>query len=278
MTLRARVALVKRVPPARASPTATHVDHPAGDDARAACPWGTPTACRAPLSRHGRMQVLHRRRAAARRRPGLHGPGRGRLRRRPRSRAGDEVVLFGPATRRADRAGLGRRARHHPLRDRHRRARQPRSRARTPGPPREANPAGACSRARSGRAATGVAVGVAAKQRAKIAAERRGSPPQLVPRAGEAPRGEPCSVMADDGVRLSCEEIEADGKAAADGGARARLRPRPAHLALPAALRSPSSPTPVCAGALRPAQPRPVRRAAPARAAPSSSSATTSTP
>ena len=59
-----------------------------------------------------------------------------------------------------------------------------------------------------GAAATGVAVGVAAKQRAKIAADRRRLATQLS-ETSEAPRGEPCSVVADDGVRLSCEEIEA---------------------------------------------------------------------
>jgi len=64
-----------------------------------------------------------------------------------------------------------------------------------------------------GAAATGVVVGVAAKQRAKIAADRRRLATQLS-ETSEAPRGEPCSVMADDGVRLSCEEIEADGKPA----------------------------------------------------------------
>ena len=54
------------------------------------------------------------------RRTGLHGPVR-RRRRPGRGRApGDEVVLFGAGRpRRADRAGLGRRDRHHQLRDRH---------------------------------------------------------------------------------------------------------------------------------------------------------------
>ena len=64
-----------------------------------------------------------------------------------------------------------------------------------------------------GAAATGVAVGVAAKQRAKIAADRRRLATQLS-ETSEAPRGEPCSVVADDGVRLSCEEIEAAEQAA----------------------------------------------------------------
>ena len=48
-----------------------------------------------------------------------------------------------------------------------------------------------------GAAATGVVVGVAAKQRAKIAADRRRLATQLS-ETSEAPRGEPCSVMADD--------------------------------------------------------------------------------
>jgi pimeloyl-ACP methyl ester carboxylesterase len=64
-----------------------------------------------------------------------------------------------------------------------------------------------------GAAATGVVVGVAARQHAKIAADRRRLATQLS-ETSEAPRGEPCSVVADDGVRLSCEEIEADGKPA----------------------------------------------------------------
>ena len=64
-----------------------------------------------------------------------------------------------------------------------------------------------------GAAATGVVVGVAAKQHAKIAADRRRLATQLS-ETSEVPRGEPSSVVADDGVRLSCEEIEADGKAA----------------------------------------------------------------
>ena len=64
-----------------------------------------------------------------------------------------------------------------------------------------------------GAAATGVVVGVAAKQHAKIAADRRRLVTELS-ESSEAPQGEPSSVVADDGVRLSCEEIEADGKPA----------------------------------------------------------------
>ncbi len=63
-------------------------------------------------------------------------------------------------------------------------------------------------------AAAGVAAGVAARKRTQIAAARRrlateltegGQPPGLYP------PGEPSSVTADDGVRLSCEEIEPAG-------------------------------------------------------------------
>ena len=67
-------------------------------------------------------------------------------------------------------------------------------------------------------AATGVAVGVAARKRSQIAAARRRLATELSEgeRApGLYPPGEPSSVTADDGVRLSCEEIEpADGRAA----------------------------------------------------------------
>jgi pimeloyl-ACP methyl ester carboxylesterase len=60
-------------------------------------------------------------------------------------------------------------------------------------------------------AATGVAVGVAARKRSQIAAARRRLATELTEgqRApGLYPPGEPSSVTADDGVRLSCEEIE----------------------------------------------------------------------
>ncbi len=65
----------------------------------------------------------------------------------------------------------------------------------------------------AGAAATGVVLGVAARQHAKIAADRRRLATQLSDTT-ETPVGEPSSVVADDGVRLSCEEIEADGKPA----------------------------------------------------------------
>jgi pimeloyl-ACP methyl ester carboxylesterase len=64
-----------------------------------------------------------------------------------------------------------------------------------------------------GAAATGLVVGVAAKQHAKIAADRQWLS-ALLAEEGETPHGDPCSVVADDGVRLSCEEIEADGSPA----------------------------------------------------------------
>jgi pimeloyl-ACP methyl ester carboxylesterase len=70
----------------------------------------------------------------------------------------------------------------------------------------------------TGAAATGVAVGVAARKRSQIAADRRRLATQLAEGAGppgELPAGEPSSVTADDGVRLSCEEIEPAGGRAA---------------------------------------------------------------
>ena len=70
----------------------------------------------------------------------------------------------------------------------------------------------------AGAAVTGVAVGVAARKRSQIAAERRRLATQLsesAPGPGVTAVGESSSVTADDGVRLSCEEIEApDGNAA----------------------------------------------------------------
>jgi pimeloyl-ACP methyl ester carboxylesterase len=70
----------------------------------------------------------------------------------------------------------------------------------------------------AGAAATGVAVGVAARRHQHIAAERRRLARQLSEpgtEPGALPRGEQSSVTADDGVRLSCEEIApASGRAA----------------------------------------------------------------
>lgn len=69
----------------------------------------------------------------------------------------------------------------------------------------------------AGAAATGVAVGVAARQHTRIAAQRRQLAGQLTGGTtgpDGAPVGEQSSVVADDGVRLSCEEIEpASGRA-----------------------------------------------------------------
>ncbi|MDN5750293.1 MAG: alpha/beta hydrolase, partial [Pseudonocardia sp.] len=62
-----------------------------------------------------------------------------------------------------------------------------------------------------GAAATGVAVSAAARRRQKISADRRRLATQLSEGASEPgvlPEGEPSSVTADDGVRLSCEEID----------------------------------------------------------------------
>ncbi|WP_300017239.1 alpha/beta hydrolase [Pseudonocardia sp.] len=65
-----------------------------------------------------------------------------------------------------------------------------------------------------GAAATGVAVGAAARKRQKIAADRRRLATQLsegTSEPGTLPPGELSSVTADDGVRLSCEEIDTSG-------------------------------------------------------------------
>jgi pimeloyl-ACP methyl ester carboxylesterase len=70
----------------------------------------------------------------------------------------------------------------------------------------------------AGAAVTGVVVGVAARKHSQIAADRRRLATQLseVPGGpGGLPEGEPSSVTADDGVRLSCEEIEAQSGRAA---------------------------------------------------------------
>jgi len=60
-------------------------------------------------------------------------------------------------------------------------------------------------------AATGVAVGVAVRKRGQIATDRRRLATELTDGSeapGLFPPGEPSSVTADDGIRLSCEEIE----------------------------------------------------------------------
>jgi pimeloyl-ACP methyl ester carboxylesterase len=63
--------------------------------------------------------------------------------------------------------------------------------------------------------AAGVAAaGLVARRRVQLAADRRRLAAQLtedLAETDEAPVGEPCSVTADDGIRLSCEEIEAEG-------------------------------------------------------------------
>lgn len=61
----------------------------------------------------------------------------------------------------------------------------------------------------AGAAATGVAVGLAARRHTQIANDRRRLATQLTDDgpAGQVPVGEHSSVVADDGVRLSCEEI-----------------------------------------------------------------------
>lgn len=70
----------------------------------------------------------------------------------------------------------------------------------------------------AGAAVTGVAVGVAARKHSRVAAERRRLATQLSekpPQLAGVPESEPSSVTADDGVRISAEEIEArDGNPA----------------------------------------------------------------
>jgi pimeloyl-ACP methyl ester carboxylesterase len=70
----------------------------------------------------------------------------------------------------------------------------------------------------AGAAVTGVAVGVAARKHSRVAAERRRLAEQLAekpPQLAGLPQSEPSSVTADDGVRISAEEIEAkDGNPA----------------------------------------------------------------
>ena len=73
---------------------------------------------------------------------------------------------------------------------------------------------GAIAGATGAAAATGVAVGVAVRKRSQIAADRRRLATELAEgrvEPGVFPPGEPSSVTADDGVRLSCEEIEPVG-------------------------------------------------------------------
>jgi len=62
----------------------------------------------------------------------------------------------------------------------------------------------------AGAAATGVAVGAAARKRGQVVAERRRLAVSLAGREdepGTQPPGERSSVTADDGIRLSCEEV-----------------------------------------------------------------------
>lgn len=66
----------------------------------------------------------------------------------------------------------------------------------------------------AGAAVTGAAVGVAARKHHQIAVDRQRLAAQLLEDTlgpGALPAGEPSSVTADDGVRLSCEEIEPAG-------------------------------------------------------------------
>ncbi|WP_214367196.1 alpha/beta fold hydrolase [Pseudonocardia sp. H11422] len=66
-----------------------------------------------------------------------------------------------------------------------------------------------------GAAGAAVGVGVAARRRSQIAADRRRLATQLTTgEPGAFPPGQQSSVTADDGVRLSCEEIEPSGRAA----------------------------------------------------------------
>ncbi|MDT7580205.1 MAG: hypothetical protein QOK35_1469, partial [Pseudonocardiales bacterium] len=69
----------------------------------------------------------------------------------------------------------------------------------------------------AGAAATGAAVSIAARRRQRGSLDRADLATRLstgADDAGALPSGVASSVAADDGVRLSCEEIEADGKPA----------------------------------------------------------------
>ncbi len=69
----------------------------------------------------------------------------------------------------------------------------------------------------AGATVAGVAVGVVARKRSQILTDRRRVAGQLAEGSTELddrPIGEPSSVTADDGVRLSCEEIEPAGRPA----------------------------------------------------------------
>jgi pimeloyl-ACP methyl ester carboxylesterase len=69
----------------------------------------------------------------------------------------------------------------------------------------------------AGAAVTGVAVGVVARKRSQIASDRRRldtDRPAGGTESSALPISEPSSVTADDGIRLSCEEIEPSGRPA----------------------------------------------------------------
>jgi pimeloyl-ACP methyl ester carboxylesterase len=67
----------------------------------------------------------------------------------------------------------------------------------------------------AGATVAGVAFGVVARKRHQLIAQRRRLAAELTDGLAEPPPGEPSSVTADDGVRLSCEEIEPTGGPAA---------------------------------------------------------------
>ena len=280
MTLAARVVLVKRVP-AGEGVSYGHDWTAETDTTLALVPIGYADGVPRRLNFGGRMRVL----LGGRLRPVVGrvcmdqvvvdcGPAGGE----DEVAVGDGAVLFGPGNgRRADRAGLGGRARHDPLRGRHRGARQPgaahggrhRFRRRGPGMThRRAWQAVGVAGGLAGAAATGAAVSVAARKRHRDALDRHTLATQLSTGAdgtGALPAGVASSVTADDGVRLSCEEIEPPPSVPADvtvvlvhGFALDRRtwhfqRPLPGRPRRPPVLRH---------GALRPAQPRPLRAGA----------------
>ena len=82
------------------------------------------------------------------------------------------------------------------------------------GPTRVKPPAWGAIAGAAGATVAGIAVGVLARKTHQISAERQRLLDGLTETV-ERPTGEPSSVTADDGVRLSCEEIESAGDRAA---------------------------------------------------------------
>ena len=276
MTFRARVALAKRVPPGEGVSYGHDLDTsrettlalvpvgyadgvPRALNVTAGCRCSSAASCRPVVGRVCMDQVD------------------GRLRRR-RGRRRATRSSCSAATRRADRAGLGRRARHHPLRGGHRRARRARHahlhRGRRVKQPGWGVLAGALGAAAAPASPSAWRPGSA--RRSPPTGE--GSPPSS-PRpaspAGRALLGGGRRRRAPVRARRSRPRRR---QARPHRRARARVRARPAHLALPAPLPRRTSPTRACAWCSTTSAATAAPSAPPARAARSSSSATTSTP